>query len=84
MAPRRQKSKVSEQENAHPQPEVEESVQATEATEATVTASESAKKRYGGARGVSAMYKVVVKKAQGKKSKVRCNELGVPIGQGHI
>lgn len=61
-----------------PQPEMSESVKATEAT---VTTSESTKKRYGSARGVCAMYKLVVKKAQGKKTKVRCNELGVPVGQ---
>ncbi|KAK1383971.1 hypothetical protein POM88_021706 [Heracleum sosnowskyi] len=95
MAPKRQISKVqiqeddkqadeaSEQSNAHeatepPQTEMSESVQATEIT---ATTSNSTKKRYGASRGVSAMYKVVVKKVQGKKTKVRCNELGVPVGQ---
>lgn len=58
------------------QPQKADSVQAT-----TVTSSESAKKRHGAARGVSTMYKVVAKKVQGKKSKVICNEHGVPIGQ---
>lgn len=70
---------VAEMENAkassEPQPEM------SEQTAATVTSTESAKKRYGSARGVSAMYKVVVKKAQGKKTKVTCNSLGVPIGE---
>ncbi|XP_074367777.1 uncharacterized protein LOC141708178 isoform X1 [Apium graveolens] len=45
-----------------------------------MTTSESAKKRLGGARGVSALHKVVVKKARGKKFKVRYNNFGVPIG----
>ncbi|XP_074342968.1 uncharacterized protein LOC141680728 [Apium graveolens] len=48
--------------------------------EETMTTSESAKKRLGGARGVSALHKVVVKKARGKKFKVRYNDFGVPIG----
>ena len=48
--------------------------------EATVTSTESAKKRLGAARGVSALHKVLVKKAQGKKIKIRYNELGEPIG----
>lgn len=54
--------------------------QNTEASEATLTSTESSKKRYGGSRGPAAMYKVVVKKAQGKQFKIRYNELGVPIG----
>ena len=48
--------------------------------EATVTSTESTKKRLGTARGVSALHKVLVKKAQGKKIKIRYNELGEPIG----
>lgn len=52
----------------------------TQNTEATITSTETSKKRYGGARGPAAMYKVVVKKARGKKVKVRYNELGVPVG----
>lgn len=93
MAPKNKKSKVQIQEEkseaniasepvvdaliaTEPQPTRTESVPATEAT----TTSESTKKRYGSARGVSSMYKLVVKKAQGKKTKVRCNELGVPVG----
>lgn len=96
MAPKKQKSKVqiredaelaekSEHANANenaatepPQIEMSESVQATQTT---VNTSSSTKKKYGASRGVSAMYKVVVKKAQGKKTKVRCDELGVPVGQ---
>lgn len=45
-----------------------------------MTNSESTKKRLGAARGVSTIHKVVVKKARGKKYKVRYNECGVPIG----
>ncbi|KAL8105256.1 hypothetical protein AgCh_029157 [Apium graveolens] len=48
---------------------------------ATVTTTKSEKKRYGVARGPSAMSKVVIKKAQGKKFKVRCNYIGVIIGR---
>lgn len=60
--------------------EINENVDSKQDTEATVTTTETAKKRYGGARGVSSMYKVVVKKAQGKKLKVQCNAHGVPVG----
>lgn len=34
----------------------------------------------GGKRGVSAMHKVIVRKARGKKFKVSSNELGAPTG----
>lgn len=96
MAPKKQKSKVqiredaelaekSEHANANenaatepPQTEMSESVQATQTT---VTTSTGTNKKYGASRGVSTMYKVVVKKAQGKKTKVRCDELGAPVGQ---
>lgn len=45
------------------------------------TSTESNKKKNNGAvRGVCAMHKVVMKKAQGKKLKVSCNRLGVPVG----
>lgn len=46
---------------------------------AAVTSTETTKKGY--ARGVSRMYKVLAKKARGKKIKVRCNMYGEPIGQ---
>ena len=55
-----------------------ENVNSMEETDATVTTSETAKKKRGGARGVSAMYKVVVRKALGKKTKISCNAHGVP------
>lgn len=81
--------KTPEQEDAKDATEQEDAKDATkhelpqnsESVQPSVTSTESAKRRYGGARGVSSMYKVVVKKAHGKKSKVRCNALGVPIGQ---
>ncbi|KAL8121084.1 hypothetical protein AgCh_018015 [Apium graveolens] len=69
--------KVSDEQEIETQPE---NLDSEEATQATVTTSETTKKRYGSARGVSAMYKVVVKKAQGKKAKVGCNARGVPMG----
>lgn len=92
MAPKKQKSKKQFKENpkkadealdkvsdkaTEPQDENQDSV---EETQATVNTSESTKKRVGAARGVSAMYKVVVRKAQGKRAKIRCNAHGVPIG----
>lgn len=88
MAPKKQKVKKSKkskpaavQDNAdqklvdagqETQPEI---------TQSETTTTETKKKRYGGARGPSSMYKVVVKKAQGKKFKVRCNYIGVPVGR---
>lgn len=60
---------------AAPEPQPSESVQGT------VTSSESTKKRQGGVRGISSLHKVIAKKAQGKKYKIRYNEFGVPIGQ---
>lgn len=92
MAPKKQKSIIQFQENPKKVDEAldkvsdkatvsqDENLDAVEASQATVTTSESTKTRYGAARGVSAMYKVVVKKAHGKKAKVRCNAHGVPIG----
>lgn len=92
MANKKQKSKVQFQEGPNKsdeevdkslEPETEpqdENVDSMEDTKATVTTSETTKKRYGSARGVSAMHKVVVRKAQGKKAKVSCNAHGVPVG----
>lgn len=57
-------------------PEPEQSQSAQE----TVTTTESVKRRSGGPRSVCAMYKVVVKKALGKRMKVTYDERGVPIG----
>lgn len=54
--------------------------QRSDSVQETVTSSESTKKRLGAARGVSALHKVLVKKARGKKFKIRYNEFGVPIG----
>ncbi|KAL8116468.1 hypothetical protein AgCh_022828 [Apium graveolens] len=51
----------------------------SDSVQATVTTTESEKKRYGAIRGPSTMSKVVIKKAQGKKFKVRCNYIGVSI-----
>ncbi|KAL8135328.1 hypothetical protein AgCh_010117 [Apium graveolens] len=48
---------------------------------AMVTTTESEKRRYGVARGPSTMSKVVIKKAQGKNFKVRCNYIRVLIGR---
>lgn len=41
---------------------------------------DSLQTKSGGKRGVCAMYKVIVRKARGKKFKVSCNELGAPTG----
>lgn len=46
----------------------------------TTTNSNSAKRRLGAARGVSSLKKVLVRKAQGKRFKIRYNEFGVPVG----
>lgn len=48
--------------------------------QATVTSTQSTKRSSGAPRSVCAMHKVVMKKAQGKKFKVRYNEIGVPVG----
>lgn len=61
-------------------PTTEPQTQRSDSAQATLTSSESTKKRLGGARGVSALHKVVVKKAQGKKYKIRYNKFGVPTG----
>lgn len=52
----------------------------SEIPQATVTSTDSRKRMSGSARGVCAMHKVVTKKAQGKKFKIRYNRIGVPIG----
>jgi hypothetical protein len=89
MTTKKQKSKAKSEEN----PKTDEALDkvsdkatepqdvhmdSVEATQATVTTSESTKK--WNPRGVSAMYKVVVRKAQGKKAMVTCNAHGVPTG----
>ena len=52
-----------------------------EVPEGTVTSTETAKLRTsGGKHSICAMHKVVVKKAQGKKIKVRYNERGDLVG----
>lgn len=60
--------------------EVKASEPHSESTQATITTTESVKRKSGGPRSVCAMYKVVKKKALGKKIKVTYNELGVPNG----
>lgn len=52
----------------------------TESQQATVTTTETVKRKSGGPRSVCAMYKVVVKKALNRKIKVTYNALGVPNG----
>ena len=53
-----------------------------EVPEGTITSTETGKLRtFGGKRSICAMHKVVVKKAQGKKIKVRYNERGDPVGE---
>lgn len=42
---------------------------------------DTATRKSGGKRGVCAMYKVIVKKARGKKFKVTTNEWGIPCGE---
>lgn len=49
--------------------------------QATITTTDTATRKSGGKRGVCAMYKVIVKKARGKKSKVTFNEWGIPNGE---
>lgn len=61
-------------------PPTEPQAQKSDSAQATTTTSESTKKRLGAARGVSALHKVVVKKAQGRKFKIRVNQFGVPTG----
>lgn len=61
------------------QDQTEEPVQSNSAQD-TVTTTESKKRKSGGPRSVCAMYKVVVKKARGKKFKVTYNERGIPNG----
>ena len=68
-----------------PDPPLSDPAQALELTlsnsaQPTITSTESKTRKSGGARSVCAMHKVVVRKAQGKKFKVTCNELGVPEG----
>ncbi|KAL8088632.1 hypothetical protein AgCh_038419 [Apium graveolens] len=46
----------------------------------TVTSIESRKRKTGATRGVCAMHKVVTKKAQRQKFKIRYNRIGIPIG----
>lgn len=62
------------------QSQPEEHVQTESAPQATVNTTESMRRQSGGPRGVCAMYKVVVRKARGKKLKVTYNERGVPNG----
>lgn len=50
--------------------------------ETTATSTESKKQKAGVVRGVCAMHKVVMKKAKGKKIKVRYDKNGTPIGDG--
>lgn len=47
----------------------------------TVTTTDTVRTKSGGKRGVCAMYKVVVKKARGKKTKVTFNEWEIPHGE---
>lgn len=47
----------------------------------TVTTTDTVKTKCGGKRGVCAMYKVVVKKARGKKTKVTFNDWGIADGE---
>ena len=57
-------------------------LKSAEVPEGTVTSTETAKLRTsGGKRSICAMHKVVVKKAQGKKIKIRYNERGDPVGE---
>lgn len=55
-------------------------LQQSQSVQGTVTSTESAKRKSGGPRSVCAMYKVVKKKALGKRVKVAYNEHGVPCG----
>lgn len=52
----------------------------SDSAQGTVTTSESTKRKSGGPRSVCAMYKVVKKKAHGKKYKIRYNDDGTPVG----
>lgn len=61
------------------QPIVHQETQPT--TEEFVASTETSKRKLGGKRSVCAMHKVVVKKAQGKKFKVRYDARGNPIGK---
>ncbi|KAL8123712.1 hypothetical protein AgCh_011634 [Apium graveolens] len=54
-------------------------VQQASGPQTPVTSIESKKKINGGVRGVCVMHKVVMKRAQGKKFKIRCNKLGIPM-----
>ena len=47
----------------------------------TVTTTDTVRSKSGGKRGVCAMYKVVVKKARGKKTKVTFNDWGIADGE---
>lgn len=63
------------------EPTVEAEPNAQEPT-ATVTSAQSSKNCSSGSkRSVCAMHKVLMKKAQGKKFKVRYNDIGIPVGE---
>lgn len=59
----------------------QDSVPRSETVQGSVMTTETVKRKSGGPRSVCAMYKVVVKKAQGRKIKVTYNRRGVPNGQ---
>ena len=61
-------------------PPLEETSKAEEPS-LTITSTQSKKNSScGSKRSVCAMQKVILKKAQGKKFKVRCNGIGIPVG----
>lgn len=55
--------------------------QQQESENPTVTTNETGARKSGRKRGVCAMYKVIVKKTRGKKTKVACDEWGIPNGE---
>lgn len=97
MAPKKQKktqkagnasgdTKLLENEITASQIQENQELQASEPQQAgseqlTVNTTGTVVKKSGGKRGVCAMYKVIVKKAHGKKSKVTCDEYGMPNGE---
>lgn len=82
---KKHKHRIVHYEEQNNQKDCEEAVppetqQESESVQATLTSSESTKKRLGAARGVSALHKVLVQKSKGKKYKVLYNQAGEPIG----
>lgn len=86
MSPNKKQKKTKKVEVKESKTHDSQTAQASEPQQAnseqpTVTTTDTVRAMSGGKRGVCAMYKVVVKKARGKKTKVTFNDWGIADGE---